>query len=64
MAFYEHCQTEKCPFPLEDIHDFGFEFSIEDILRAISTKNGRCCSWPTIKAHYNFELLCEEHDAA
>ena len=46
-------EKDSDPFPLSDLEAFGFEFSLDDIQRAVAIRKGKSeAGWPTIQSHY------------
>ncbi len=52
---YIQCEQKSIPFPLSDLHQFGFEFSFAQIQRAVANRKGKSNhGWPAIQSHYLF----------
>ena len=52
-TLFLHCHRQSLPFPLEDLLNFGFEFSLEEIQERAAVMEGRqAAGWPTINAYY------------
>ena len=46
-------EEKEIPFPISDLQQFGFEFSFEQVQRAVAKRKGRSANgWPTIQAQY------------
>ncbi len=56
---YIHCAAKSLPFPLNDLRQFGFEFSLSDVHLAVAKRQGRSQQggWPTIQAQYLFQKM-------
>jgi hypothetical protein len=56
---YVHCVTHEEEFPADDLEQYGFEFSFEDIQRCAAARQARREQphWPTIRAYYIFQQM-------